>query len=424
VPCTCLQANFAASEIWEGYRECRKHRDAVKPGARLVVSMSVGSPAARPDDVVQKYLNTEFAKGDVLFFGAASNDGGQAPRWALGPAAASHNAARQAGFVDLLPAWAQCQRVPLLCSHRPGDSSLSDPAVFDAVISVASVDSRSIRSFYSNFNSKVELVGGLAAAYQLTRVGGSVVHVARSCRCAPTSILVLQAAPGEYVISTMSKSDDSRAGATAQLTLQPGLAAGVLTSPKPAYVGGSKVGQVSGEVVWCEMAKGPCQGAKGKICLIQRGEADAPRPTLGQLAAWPLATTACFPAACTGGWLLRGLPLRCSAGRQHPGSEPICCAGCDRPDCKDQYRYFCQKALHCAAGGGVGVIFYNRVDAPDCQPALGATIQGPQCDQKPDLIAVAVSKGQGLAIKAMLDRRTKVTATLSAQDGFKAPPYG
>ena len=106
--------------------------------------------------------------------------------------------------------------------------------------------------------------------------------------------------------------------------------------------------------------------------------------------------------------------------------EPIDCAGCVQPDCKDQYRLFCQKALHCLAGGGIGAILYNRVDAPDCQPLLGATIKSSLCSpKKPDLMAVAVSKGQGLAIKAMLDKGTKVTATLSVQDGLKtAQPYG
>ena len=99
----------------------------------------------------------------------------------------------------------------------------------------------------------------------------------------PTS--ALQAAPGEYIISTLPQSDDNRAGATVQLTLQPGLAAGVLSSPKPAYVGSSKVGQATGQVVWCGLATGPCQGAKGKICLIQRGEANAPKQTWGQMAA-------------------------------------------------------------------------------------------------------------------------------------------
>jgi hypothetical protein len=46
------------------------------------------------------------------------------------------------------------------CSPTPlaGDSSLSDPAVYDAVVSVGSVDPRLAWSSFSNYNTKVELV--------------------------------------------------------------------------------------------------------------------------------------------------------------------------------------------------------------------------------------------------------------------------
>ena len=86
-PTLCAQQeNFFATEMWVGYRKCRGHLAALKPkfpGMRMVVSLSVGVGVDVPDPFDQQYLSQEFAKQDVLFFAAASNDG--APRLPLQP---------------------------------------------------------------------------------------------------------------------------------------------------------------------------------------------------------------------------------------------------------------------------------------------------------------------------------------------------
>ena len=82
----------------------------------------------------------------------------------------------------------------------------------------------------------------------------------------------MQVAPGEYTLSTVASLDKDRADSIVQLVLQPDLAAGVLQTPKLSVVGGSRIGQVSGQVAWCGLAQQVCKGVMGKICLIQRGE--------------------------------------------------------------------------------------------------------------------------------------------------------
>jgi hypothetical protein len=70
--------SMASTDIWEGYRQCRTHLNTLRqkaPGIRMVVSMSIGATVDRPDELKQKDFNQEYARGDVLFFAAASNDG-------------------------------------------------------------------------------------------------------------------------------------------------------------------------------------------------------------------------------------------------------------------------------------------------------------------------------------------------------------
>ncbi len=200
-------------------------------------------------------------------------------------------------------------------------------------------------------------------------------------------------APGEDILSTVALQDADRAGVAVTLSLQPGLAAGVLQSPKPTTIGGSKTGKATGQLVWCGLAQQRCQGAKGKICLIQRGAL----PGMGR----------------------HRFEQRASCARAAPPvltKRTACCSGVN---------FFCEKIRNCIAGGGIGAILFNKAEASECQALSGVTMDSGCEPNNPSLLAIGLSKGQGLAVKAMLDRGTKVTATIGMPDVLKTTqPYG
>ena len=84
------------------------------------------------------------------------------------------------------------------------------------------------------------------------------------------------------------------------------------------------------------------------------------------------------------------------------------------------------QALNCAKGGGKAVIVYNRASSGPCETlAGGAMVFPPGTELPPDfkcpstakyLPTVGLTYGQGSAIKALLDAKKAVTATV------KVPP--
>jgi hypothetical protein len=85
------------------------------------------------------------------------------------------------------------------------------------------------------------------------------------------------------------------------------------------------------------------------------------------------------------------------------------------------------QALNCAAGGGKAVIFYNRASAGPCSTMEGMVLPLHPDDQAlpgsskcPStakyLPAVGLTSAQGLAIKALLDAKKAVTATVKLPD--------
>jgi hypothetical protein len=89
------------------------------------------------------------------------------------------------------------------------------------------------------------------------------------------------------------------------------------------------------------------------------------------------------------------------------------------------------QALNCAAGGGKAAIFMDRAASDPCSLLTGALVVPPGVPLPPGykcpstakyLPAVGLTRSQGLAIKALLDAKKAVTATvklLSPEDNAK-----
>jgi serine protease len=162
------------------------------PNAKAVINMSLGGegPMLGP---VQATINALVAAGDILVFAAAGNSGG---------------------------------------------TTVSYPAGYDHVVSVAAVDDRLELAPFSQRNADVEL-----------------------------------AAPGVNILSAAAAADLSRAltpGALPPASVEPPLL-GPDPEPKPSLFAGSGTGTVAGPLINCGSGFAPCAGAQGAVCLIQRG---------------------------------------------------------------------------------------------------------------------------------------------------------
>jgi hypothetical protein len=82
-------------------------------------------------------------------------------------------------------------------------------------------------------------------------------------------------APGQAILSTLSKSSkfyyDNLMDTGVQVTTKPAAAAN-LNFPAPQAADGSGYGTVTATLVDCGLGTAACTGAKGKVCLIQRGQ--------------------------------------------------------------------------------------------------------------------------------------------------------
>lgn len=100
------------------------------------------------------------------------------------------------------------------------------------------------------------------------------------------------------------------------------------------------------------------------------------------------------------------------------GLEPCSCAKDKICLIQRGVNYFCQKVLNCMAGGGAGVVIYQRDDIPDCQPLplrLELMCETPQGEVAldVDIPVVALSKRQGKLLKGMLKQPGQVNVTIA-----------
>ncbi|KAI8471677.1 MAG: peptidase S8/S53 domain-containing protein [Monoraphidium minutum] len=211
------------THILKGLDLCLSRLDALKaqhsaPLMRAVASMSLLRPE-RHELFARKISELVGARGDVLLFAAAGNDGSSDPRW---------------------------------------------PAALPEVISVAAVDSSMRHARFSQHNADVELCAGGARALStlaaddfndrlLTRRGGF------------SPVSVLTAAPfGTHYDATAGGGGE--AGGS-EPRWEP------LFGPTPgAFEGSPATGPegVEAELVDCGRGAAACAGAAGRVCLVMR----------------------------------------------------------------------------------------------------------------------------------------------------------
>jgi hypothetical protein len=168
-------------------------------------------------------------------------------------------------------------------------------------------------------------------------------------------------APGDFVLSTITKPDIYRMDQGIQVSTKPALTSTSLSMPAPQAVDGSSYGTVTAPLVDCGTGgAATCAGAKGKICLIQSGT--SPEQT---------------------GW----------------------------------QRLFCPLASACQRGGGIAAIVYNNEGAGQCDVVRKGDLIF-DCDEafKP-IPTAALTLQQGRAVKALIAAsKGAATATVTVPD--------
>jgi subtilisin family serine protease len=192
--------SFAESQLIGAWDYCLAELDRLKATVdtrfKMVVSMSVGGDGD-PAPELESYLNAKYTRGDVLFLAAAGNS---------------------------------------------GTPTVSYPAGYSAVMSVAATDANNARGSFSQYNSDVEI-----------------------------------SAPGVQTLSTVVPGDGGLSSATVMTSppVNNDPDDDNLQNPPLAVLDGSRPGTVTAVAVDCGLAMEPCANAQGKVCLIQRG---APQP--------------------------------------------------------------------------------------------------------------------------------------------------
>lgn len=175
-----------------------------------------------------------------------------------------------------------------------------------------------------------------------------------------------RAAPGVQVLSTIPTQN----AGTSSYNLRPRVVfdpangartnGEVLQSPGPLILPGGATGkQVTGELVDCGLGLQPCRNARGKICLVQRGEA-----------------TFCSKVN------------NCLEG-----------------------------------GGIATIIFEKDSAADKCAPVSGATLHDPSCDEPRGgwPVVLTTSLNQGIALRQMLAEGPAPVMTLDTRVGADVP---
>lgn len=169
-----------------------------------------------------------------------------------------------------------------------------------------------------------------------------------------------RAAPGVQVLSTIPTQN----AGTSSYNLRPRVVFEptneILQTPGPLILPGGATGKsVTGELVDCGLGLQPCKDARGKICLVQRGEA-----------------TFCSKVN------------NCLEG-----------------------------------GGIATIIFEKESATDKCAPVSGATLHDPSCDEPRGSwpVVLTTSLSQGLALKAMLAEGPAPTVTLDTRVGQDVP---
>jgi subtilisin family serine protease len=183
--------------------------------------------------------------------------------------------------------------------------------------------------------------------------------------CLPCLLLLLlllscRAAPGVQVLSTIPTGN----AGTSSYNLRPRVMfdtpTDILQTPGPLILPGGATGrQVTGELVDCGLGLSPCKNARGKICLVQRGEA-----------------TFCSKVN------------NCLEG-----------------------------------GGIATIIYEKDSATDKCAPVSGATLHDPSCDEPRGgwPVVLTTSLAQGLALRHMLADGPSPALTLDTRVGADVP---
>ncbi len=286
------------TDILRAMRNCVTSLDELKRTTglpyRMVVSMSLGGEGYIYS--TDKYMNDTYSRGDILYVAAAGNDGSPVLEYP-----ASNANCISVGAVD------QTGRVADFSTYNKKVRRAAEGVGWVVVVGWWGRGRRGVwrglvsgngRRWAAALRDHVPAKGAAAPQGQHEQQHTSAASTSTTTparpptapphqhsapapspapshtpqrphpHCPPPQVEL--SAPGVDILSTISRNADGASRKSGSLALSP-VPSGYDTNMPPGVADASGVGSVAAQLVDCGLGTAPCAGARGKVCLIQRG---------------------------------------------------------------------------------------------------------------------------------------------------------